>query len=64
LNIKSQADVCRYLKQTRVALMKDFVSDNIGADALSRKDWLSHNSFISKQLLESKDDELILVVSV
>jgi hypothetical protein len=44
-----------------MALMKDFVSYNLGADTLSRKDWLSHNTFISKQLLESKDDELILV---
>ena len=44
-----------------MALMKDFVSYNLGADTLSRKDWLSHNTFISKQLLESKDDQLILV---
>ena len=44
-----------------MALMKDFVSYNLGADTLSRKDLLSHNTFISKQLLESKDDELILV---
>ena len=60
-NIKTQGDVSRYLNQTRVALIKDFVRYNLGPDTLSRQMWLNHNTSIAKELLESSDEQLILV---
>ena len=53
--------MCRYLKQTRDALIKDFVCHNLGPDALNRENWLNHNTFILKQLLECKYEQRILV---
>ena len=60
-SIKTQGDVSRYLSQARVALMKNFVHDNLGADSQNRESWLKHNSSIAKELLECSDDQLILV---
>ena len=61
LSIKTQGDVSRYLSQARVALMKNFVHNNLGAASQNRESWLKHNSSIAKELLECSDDQLILV---
>ena len=59
--IKTQGDAGRYLSQTRVALMKNFVHNNLGAASKNRKSWLKHNSSIAKERLECSDNQLILV---
>ena len=51
----------RYLKQARDALSKDFVPNNLGPKHINREELLNYNSFISKSLFDSQDDELILV---
>ncbi len=60
-NIKYQSDVSRYLKQARDALLRDFVPNNLGPKATNRNELLDHNTYISKKLFNSKEDELILV---
>jgi hypothetical protein len=60
-SIKRQGDVGRYLSRARVALMKNFINNNLGAASQNRESWLKHNSSIAKELLECSDDQLILV---
>ncbi len=60
-NIKYQSDVSRYLKQARDALLRDFVPNNLGPKATNRNELLDHNTYISKKLFNSKEDELIFV---
>ena len=52
-NIKCQSDVSRYLKHARDALLRDFVPNNIGPTATSRKELLDHYTFISKRVFDS-----------
>ena len=42
-------------------MVKDFVPFNIGPAAIERKELVHHSTYISKQLFDSADDELILV---
>jgi hypothetical protein len=60
-SIKTPGDISRYLSQARVALMKNFVHNNLGAASQNRESWLKHISSIAKDLLECSDDQLILV---
>ena len=50
-----------YLSQVRQALIKDFVSSNLGAASASRSEFLSKNSFIAEKLFSANNGQLIRV---
>jgi hypothetical protein len=59
--IDTQQEVSRILAQVRDCLMRDFVPENLGAKALERSEWIMHNSYISKQLFNLNDGQLMLI---
>ena len=58
-SIKTQGG--HYLSQARVALMKNFIHNNLGTASQNCESLLKHNFSIAKELLECSDDQLILV---
>jgi hypothetical protein len=42
----------RFCSQARDAIFKDFVPKWLGPDHLNRKEWLSHNSDLIKELFD------------
>ena len=59
--IDSQFEVSAYLSQVRQALVKDFVSSNLGAAWASRSGFLRKISFIAEKLFSANNGQLILV---
>jgi hypothetical protein len=59
--IGTQQEVSRILAQVKESLMKGFVPQNLVAKALERSDWIIHNSYISKQLFNLNDEQLVLI---
>ena len=49
------------MEQAREALIKDFVPKNLAPKTTDRDNLIKHNSYISKKLFDSKNDQLILV---
>lgn len=47
--------------QVREELSKHFVTDNLGPKTLTRDQWISHNSYITKKLFDTTNDQFIVV---
>ena len=54
-------EVSRYLEQVREVSNKKFVIENIGAQCLSREEWLSHNTEIANGLFTENDNQFVFV---
>ncbi|CAF1079292.1 unnamed protein product, partial [Brachionus calyciflorus] len=56
-----QLEVSRICQQVRESLFKDFVPLNLGPKVKPRIEWLTHNSYISRELFCQTEEQLILV---